>query len=413
MKYHAQEDILKTVRVTTESGTYPPLSFLIIDLVGCGNAILTLLRNALDDIHHARLSKAVERSKAIITFATDKFYAYPYKDVPSFWRGLYYDASLVQCIALDRLGRYDSMVEVVDMALIMAGGRDQKPIRQLLKWIEAATTPTKVDVPEKFLIVPPSLKLSHPISRVQAPSQQWFQKHMNDVHSPVIITGALTHWKALQEWSSPNYFVSKTLNGNRIVPIELGESYVSDAWTQKLVSFKTFLCQHVLRDTTPKGYLAQHNLFTQIPDLRADISIPEYCFSLPPENPPDTPLVPYVDTGGSVLENIWMGPAGTKSPLHNDPHENIFAQVIGFKYFRLFAPGMTHKVYPRGVEGGIEMGNTSLVDVDEPDLEAFPLFAGAEFVEGCLGAGDCLYVPRGWWHFVRSESVSIGVSFWW
>ena len=56
-----------------------------------------------------------------------------------------------------------------------------------------------------------------------------------------------------------------------------------------------------------------------------------------------------------------MGPMGTKSPLHNDPYENIFAQVVGYKYFRLFPPKMTEKVYPRGIEGGIQMGNTSQV----------------------------------------------------
>jgi ribosomal protein L16 Arg81 hydroxylase len=52
------------------------------------------------------------------------------------------------------------------------------------------------------------------------------------------------------------------------------------------------------------------------------------------------------------------------------------------------------------------------VDVENPGNE-FPLFEKAEYVEGIVGPGECLYIPRGWWHFVRSESVSIGVSFWW
>ena len=62
------------------------------------------------------------------------------------------------------------------------------------------------------------------------------------------------------------------------------------------------------------------------------------------------------------MRNIWMGPEGTRSPLHNDPYENIFAQVVGYKYFRLYPPCETESVYPRGVEGGIQMGNTSQVD---------------------------------------------------
>ena len=72
--------------------------------------------------------------------------------------------------------------------------------------------------------------------------------------------------------------------------------------------------------------------------------------------------MPYVATeGGDVMENIWLGPGGTRSPLHNDPYENVFAQVVGYKYFRLYPPRETHKLYPRGVEGGIQMGNTSQV----------------------------------------------------
>lgn len=381
------------------------------DLSGCGKAVLALLDKALDDIAAPRLSKAVERSKTVIAYATDKFYAYPYKEVPGYWRALYYDASIVLCIALDRLGKYEEMVRVVDMALIMAGEGDQKSIRKVLKWIEATMAPRQLNVPDKFPIESPQLTFTNPIPRVKAPSLEWFQNHMDEAHSPLIITDAL-HWKALADWCSPGYFLHKTLDGKRIVPIELGESYVSDNWTQKLIPFESFLREHLLRDVTPKGYLAQHNLFSQIPELRVDISIPEYCFSVPPEDPPDQPKVPYMPTE-TVQENIWMGPKGTRSPLHNDPYENIFAQVVGYKYFRLFAPDQTDKLYPRGVEGGIKMGNTSLVDVERPKLHKFRDFAKAGYVEGVLGAGECLYIPRGWWHFVRSESMSIGVSFWW
>jgi len=45
--------------------------------------------------------------------------------------------------------------------------------------------------------------------------------------------------------------------------------------------------------------------------------------------------------------------------------------------------------------------------------EEFPLFRDAEFVEGVLGPGECLYIPVGWWHYVRSVSPSFSVSFWW
>ena len=298
-----------------------------------------------------------------MSLASDKFYAFPYKDVPSCWRRLYVDSSIIRALAQKRQGQ--TSVVTLDMALIMAGGQGrQKTIHKLLENTAQQPPASETNLPETFPITPPKVQLQHPIPRVKAPSLEWFQNHMDKVHTPLILTATLSHWNALKTWPSPQYWLSKTINGTRLIPIELGETYVSDHWTQALMPFSHFLHTHLLPSpsttTAPLGYLAQHNLFAQIPSLRADISVPDYCFCVPPERPPDEPLVGYVATE-DVMENIWLGPGGTKSPLHNDPYENVFAQVVGYKYFRLYPPRETPKLYPRGVEGGIQIGNTSQV----------------------------------------------------
>jgi lysine-specific demethylase 8 len=37
----------------------------------------------------------------------------------------------------------------------------------------------------------------------------------------------------------------------------------------------------------------------------------------------------YCSAGGGELQalNAWFGPDGTVTPLHHDPHHNLFAQV--------------------------------------------------------------------------------------
>jgi hypothetical protein len=292
-----------------------------------------------------------------------------------------------------------------------------------------------------------------------------FEKHMEvprdpDIGpTPLIIEKAMDRWPARNEhpWKQPSYLLSKTLNGSRLVPVEIGRSYVDAGWGQKIMSFKTFVNDYLLQvpsDTssstvlpttdmkTPDnaegndsaqgsrtGYLAQHDLFTQIPGFRADINIPDYCYTYAPPPHPSSPLASKHSAMPVLAEpllNAWLGPAGTISPMHVDPYHNILAQVVGRKYIRLYAPAESAKLYARGIEdGGVDMCNTSALDIgilegwdgmkeeQEEALRKYPLYLSAEYVDLVLEEGACLYIPLGWWHYVRSLTVSFSVSFWW
>ncbi|KAJ3107055.1 Lysine-specific demethylase 8 [Phlyctochytrium planicorne] len=70
----------------------------------------------------------------------------------------------------------------------------------------------------------------------------------------------------------------------------------------------------------------------------------------------------------------------------------MFAQVVGEKYFRLYGPDQTEKVYPHRES---LLGNTSQVDVEDPDLEMFPEFEKAVGVECVVKEGEFLFIPVG------------------
>jgi len=452
-----------------------------IELRACGNPVLKLLLHLSNAIKNREgdFDLVVQRLDDLIALATEKFYAFPFKDVPPCWRDLFREASLLKFSALAVKGMWvhrnesfdlrtpseeqmDEMVKTIDMALIMAGpppssdGQEQiTSVFDLLQEIhEESIQLPKHDSPRKRRKVDGDTGVWHdrfptsgvfepsvlkPISKWSEPSFDEFEKYMlhpKDDHigpEPLVIEGALKHWPARTKhpWKSPAYLLSKTIGGRRLVPIELGRTYVDEGWGQKIITFKEFIEHYILdpkSSALATGYLAQHDLFAQIPSLREDIAIPDYCFTSPPPPHHSSPLAEKHSKLAPLDEpllNAWFGPARTISPLHTDPYHNILSQVVGRKYIRLYAPNESEKLYARGVEdGGVDMGNTSSLDIgllvgwddsEEERKEAnerFPLFQEAEFMDCILEEGECLYIPVGWWHYVRSLTVSFSVSFW-
>lgn len=422
-----------------------------------------------------------------------RFYDFVYQDLPFCWRQLYTDLSILKFVLLwidildtrnDGLADFkedpealDQMVAVLDKALILAGGagirRGRKTVEKMLSLLQEdlhtkimADPKTdghppakrqKVEIPfenapsfsSRRIFNPP---LNHPVKQFSSMTIDQFQTYMDKGHAaggdgplPIIIKGLTNDWPATttRPWKKPSYLLSQTLEGRRLVPVEVGRSYVDDGWGQELITFRELLQRteqsaamppaeqgqegHLAGDEPPKplSYLAQHELFTQLPALRNDIPTPDLCYTSPPPHPlspslnkPELPL---------PLINAWLGPAGTITPLHTDGYHNLLAQVVGSKYVRLYSPRDSEALCPRGEdEDGIDMHNTSAYDVgvvegwDAPpageeaqaDIE-LEEFRGLRYWEAVLEEGDVLYIPIGWWHYVRSLSVSFSVSFWW
>ena len=249
------------------------------------------------------------------------------------------------------------------------------------------------EIPMTEFIIDPSRK----IPRIYCPSVETFMTHFYTPQRPCIIEGAMEGWPALSTRPWDLDYI-KGLAGYRTVPIEIGSKYTADEWSQKLMTVREFIEKHIERPSpgVPTGYLAQHQLFDQIPELQKDILIPDYCY--------------LGNNSEDVDINAWFGPKGTVSPLHFDPKHNFLSQVMGKKYVRVYAHSETPKLYPHN---DTMLGNTSMVDVENCDPARFPLFASAGYQECIIGPGEMLYMPPKLWHFVKSLDTSFSVSFWW
>ncbi|TVY39228.1 Lysine-specific demethylase [Lachnellula subtilissima] len=456
-------------------------------LLSCGTPILQLLlslctiarvQDKLFEFGHI-----IHRLDDLILIAREKFYAFPYKDVPFCWVELFRFASFLKASVLAMESTWgktkqflprnnksegsqvgfpglsektmDRMVEAIDTALIMAGHPSDDKARvkindilDILQNIHRRKVNNNPDNPspskrqrlnsDPFPRASLTPNVQRPVSIFSDPSIPALERHMQHPKNedlgpePLLIKGSLTGWPALTKWKDISYLRSNTIGGRRLVPVEIGKSYVDSAWGQSIITFNKFLDDYVLDSPEKLGngmaYLAQYDLFEHIPALRNDIMIPDLCYATcsPPHH--SSPFL----TKHSALPrledpmlNAWFGPAGTVSPTHTDPYHNILAQVVGRKYVRLYAPREHKKLYPKGIEdGGVDMSNTSNVDIglisgmdgnvddQKAAVDEFPLFKEAEYFDVMLEAGDCLYIPLGWWHYVRSLSVSFSVSFW-
>ncbi|KIJ63250.1 hypothetical protein HYDPIDRAFT_113215 [Hydnomerulius pinastri MD-312] len=387
-----------------------------------------------------------DSNPADLAVRIDQFINVAYERMPSsersasfYWRSLHTDACIAKalvCASTPELHEdvARECISTLDHAIIISGatGEDRMDMIQEIIRLLQARIPCR---PPLNHILAPGQEAVHlpPTFRgnVCSIASLPFSVPENCVQTPFVVRKGAADWRAMQEahqWASLAY-LNAVAGPGRIVPVEVGDDYRSDNWTQKLLSWDEFLSSldpedHHRHHTL---YLAQHNLLTQFPKLWDDIGVPDFVWtSLPP----------------SMVEpiiNAWLGPKGTISPAHTDPFSNCYVQVVGRKTVWLAPPDcdVAKSMYPYGPSStGIVdkthnpaanaadplMSNTSRVDVFpatsqaiEASQKEFPRFWDA--VPGkalcvTLNPGDLLFFPPKWWHAMRSEDVSFSVSMW-
>ncbi|MEQ1507218.1 MAG: cupin-like domain-containing protein [Myxococcota bacterium] len=120
----------------------------------------------------------------------------------------------------------------------------------------------------------------------------------------------------------------------------------------------------------------------------------------------DVRPVPGILVAGRLRESsVWLGPAGTRTPIHHDTSDTLLCQFLGHKRVWLAPPEET-ELAERGA--GYFGPDLSLSDAD--DLARIGI-GDAAIHEVAVGPGDALLIPAGWWHEVVSESPSLTLTF--
>lgn len=275
--------------------------------------------------------QAIPRLDSLLEVAHERMsHAYRSSQSTLCWRRIYTDASLLRCIA-EYAGPVPTpnaaeCIARLDRAIIVAGPAGEGRLDLILLFISklqriVESKPSVLLCLVSTSVHPPLLPrtFAQPIPRLDVvPSLSSFLSRSS--RAPFILPGFVRDWPAMNDrpWHSLDY-LRKVSGPYRIVPVEVGQDYRQDDWTQTLMPWDDFLDalvqSHTDKSTAPVLYLAQHNLLNQFPGLRDDIVVPDYVYACPP--PPDNYLA-YCPPANAdqLVVNAWLGPAGTVSPAH-------------------------------------------------------------------------------------------------
>jgi hypothetical protein len=236
------------------------------------------------------------------------------------------------------------------------------------------------------------MQLADQIDRRSDLSPAQFEREYLSPPRPVILTDAISRWRALGRWT-PQFFKSEY--GELDVVVDDEAMALRDLIDRVEVS----------TGDKPAPYLRNQLLAEWPPELAADVS-PMPQFTRP--NWFESRFFPSRHPLSCV--EVYIGGTGARFPiLHYDGyHTHAFLmQLHGDKEYIVFGPEQTAFMYPRD---GLESNKSRIDDVLAPDLAAFPQFEQAAGVRFELHPGETLFVPGGWWHTARILSPSVTVS---
>jgi jumonji domain-containing protein 7 len=298
--------------------------------------------------------------------------------------------------------------------------------------------------------------LAYPIQRVHVDTLTDISFLLQYVvtRRPVILIGAVDHWKALQTWSDPIHQGFKRMislcsneaeTSIQCTPDGYGDSVKDGLFVKPLdkrIRFEDALGRiKVARLSKPCEipYLSGQDdcLRKDLPGLLADLG-----------GDASVNIATNALGGSSGIEaiNLWVGLDSSVSTLHKDNYDNLMTVITGCKRFLLLPPSdllflqeddytQARYVHNDAVCNNnqhnvnnehqscwsiqIEQDSHTVpwisVNPDKPNLERYPEFANTSPIVVDVTAGETLFLPSLWFHQVshpHNGEITIAVNSW-
>lgn len=227
------------------------------------------------------------------------------------------------------------------------------------------------------------------IERVKTISKEDFYNNYYKKQKPVVIERLTEDWPAYDKWKL-TYI--KEIAGDKTVPLydDRPVSY-KDGFNQAHATMKMAEYVDLLEKESTPYRIFLYNLMKEVPQLQNDFRWPDLGFRLIKQ-----------------LPMLFFGGENSKVFMHFDiDYSNILHfHFHGKKQCILFAPDQTKYMYkvPHSLISRED------IDFDNPDYEKFPALRQAKGFIANLEHGEMLYMPEGYWHYMKYVTPGFSMS---
>ena len=233
----------------------------------------------------------------------------------------------------------------------------------------------------------------HVEKRSRVPRDEFMERYVRGCR-PLVLTDLARDWPAMQRWSFPEF---KRRYGALTVQVQSGRESddnfeINKAQHRRETNFAAFVDRILTTDKTNDEYLTANNELLRRSEFNSLLDeigpLPDFCIQ-------------------EALKNsayLWVGPAGTRTPLHHDTVMLLHTQIVGRKRWRFVSPLSGPSLYN-------DYDVYSPVDFESPDLKRFPDAARVKVLDVVVEPGETIFLPLAWWHQVTSLDKCISLSF--
>lgn len=227
------------------------------------------------------------------------------------------------------------------------------------------------------------------IPRVHTITKKEFVRDYVKPQKPVVIEHLVDDWKAYDKWKL-SYI--KEVAGDKEVPLYDDRPVKHDeGFNQAHATMKMRDYIDLLKKGPTNFRIFLYNLMKEVPTLKEDFKFPKIGLRLLRQIP-----------------MLFFGGTGSKVFMH---HDIDWANILHFhfegrKQCILFPPSETPHLY----KVPYSLITREDIDFDNPDYEKFPALKKAKGHICHLNHGETLYMPEGYWHFMKYETPGFSMS---